>query len=283
MANRRHWVPNYRSKNLLTLARFILSKARYHGDQVTTTDQIILNLVWLDIEALTKIDNNFNIKNGQVVSEIALLLVQFNQEKKEGVFSEIPYVQTTKEFEKLRSPALMSPRAFLGLEKDPQFQRIYSFAVRERYLTTPFTPSRFIGVGYKDKGSRRIPSKDGSPTWQEVASQNFQSETDRSINEERISGGFQRILKMATANNTYGDQRDNLQILRKMIIQITEYARGTIRNPPNIPWKRKKPKMRYRWQHQCAIRRSESDRKHGIQYTDQSDDRGIKPTAFGAE
>jgi len=28
---------------------------------------------------------------------------------------------------------------------------------------------KHIGVGYKDKGARRDPSKDGSPSWQEVA------------------------------------------------------------------------------------------------------------------
>jgi hypothetical protein len=30
-------------------------------------------------------------------------------------------------------------------------------------------PKRFIGVGYKDKGSRRDPAFDGTPSWQETA------------------------------------------------------------------------------------------------------------------
>jgi len=30
-------------------------------------------------------------------------------------------------------------------------------------------PKRFIGVGYKDKGTKRDPAIDGSPNWKEVA------------------------------------------------------------------------------------------------------------------
>jgi hypothetical protein len=32
-------------------------------------------------------------------------------------------------------------------------------------------PKRIIGIGYRDKGTARDPAIDGSPSWQEVASQ----------------------------------------------------------------------------------------------------------------
>jgi hypothetical protein len=34
---------------------------------------------------------------------------------------------------------------------------------------TKLPAKRFVGVGYKDKGNRRDPAVDGSPSWQEVA------------------------------------------------------------------------------------------------------------------
>jgi hypothetical protein len=33
-----------------------------------------------------------------------------------------------------------------------------------------FPPKKIIGVGYKDKGTRRNNAEDGSPSWKEVAS-----------------------------------------------------------------------------------------------------------------
>lgn len=52
--------------------------------------------------------------------------------------------------------------------------------VKNSYLTRPYKPEgiqtkllppkRFIGIGYRDKGTARKPEIDGSPRWQEVAS-----------------------------------------------------------------------------------------------------------------
>jgi hypothetical protein len=43
-------------------------------------------------------------------------------------------------------------------------------------------PKRFVGVGYRDKGSRRIPSTDGRPAWQEVASEPVIYDNGRYLN-----------------------------------------------------------------------------------------------------
>lgn len=43
--------------------------------------------------------------------------------------------------------------------------------IKENLLKrTSHPPKRYVGVGYRDKGSRKIPSTDASPAWQDVAS-----------------------------------------------------------------------------------------------------------------
>ena len=63
---------------------------------------------------------------------------------------------------------LMSPRAFLGLKtKVRDF-----FKSSNRTLWKKPRPQRYIGVGYRDKGTARVDHIDGSPSWQDVAAQN---------------------------------------------------------------------------------------------------------------
>jgi hypothetical protein len=66
-----------------------------------------------------------------------------------------------------RNAGLLSPRAFLGMQK--QFE-VECFVKRDnRNLRPEPQPLRRIGVGYRDKGTAAIPHQDGTPRWQEVA------------------------------------------------------------------------------------------------------------------
>jgi hypothetical protein len=66
-----------------------------------------------------------------------------------------------------RNAGLLSPRAFLGMQK--QFE-VECFIKRDnRNLRPEPQPLRRIGVGYRDKGTAAIPHQDGTPRWQEVA------------------------------------------------------------------------------------------------------------------
>lgn len=69
----------------------------------------------------------------------------------------------------------MKPRAFYGKyhSADPDF----TVEVRTRRVRRP-PPRRFVGVGYRDKGSRRNPATDATPSWQEVALIGEQSNGD---------------------------------------------------------------------------------------------------------
>jgi hypothetical protein len=52
-------------------------------------------------------------------------------------------------------------------------------------------PKRYIGIGYRDKGSARDPAQDGTPSWQEIASyiSNLERQIEEKLDElERGSG-----------------------------------------------------------------------------------------------
>lgn len=58
-----------------------------------------------------------------------------------------------------------SPRTFLSIKKKPED----FIKVRNRAHETKLHLKRYIGVGYRDKGTASIPSENGSPSWQTVA------------------------------------------------------------------------------------------------------------------
>lgn len=61
---------------------------------------------------------------------------------------------------------LMSERAYYGKILNKQFRPV-RWETRRRVERHHF--SRFVGVGYNDKGSRSEPALDGTPSWSEVA------------------------------------------------------------------------------------------------------------------
>ena len=73
---------------------------------------------------------------------------------------------------KLLQRGLMSSRAFLGL--NVRLRDYFKFHNRRLSQSPP--PQRFIGVGYRDKGTARVDSIDGSPSWQDVAASKYESE-----------------------------------------------------------------------------------------------------------
>jgi hypothetical protein len=52
-------------------------------------------------------------------------------------------------------------------------------------------PKRYIGIGYRDKGSARDPAQDGTPSWQEIASyiSNLERQIEEKLDELERSAG----------------------------------------------------------------------------------------------
>jgi hypothetical protein len=61
-----------------------------------------------------------------------------------------------------------------GQNRNKDFRLVFKDTILPRR-----TPAKaYIGIGYKDKGSRREPALDGSPKWQEVATFNANKEAE---------------------------------------------------------------------------------------------------------
>jgi len=150
----------------MTLQRYITSKIAFFPERVTTGELLVLydNLLWCQDKSLK--DPHFKQKFGSSLEELALILKRVRFEK-----TNIPVtVRNLSIVFKSRLDGFLIPvRNLPGVEVH----------VRGSYHILPTsslgTPTkelplkRYIGVGYKDKGHRRDPAWDGSPSWQEVA------------------------------------------------------------------------------------------------------------------
>lgn len=110
-------------------------------------------------------DPNFKKKNVLLIRTMAALLVFVNKSRS------LPEFQQSVSNSGLNlSELILTHRQFNAAKKNLQ-STIRSYVIRLEQLNwTKVPPARYIGVGYKDKGSRKISSHDGSPSWQEVAS-----------------------------------------------------------------------------------------------------------------
>jgi hypothetical protein len=67
-----------------------------------------------------------------------------------------------------KNPLIYHTRSYYGMERSG-WSNTYRLSLHSRLVRRRPSPVPYIGVGYKDKGSRRNVAEDGSPKWQEVA------------------------------------------------------------------------------------------------------------------
>jgi hypothetical protein len=92
----------------------------------------------------------------------------FEHLRKVKIFPFQPKDDTRLKFQVYTQSVIYDSRSFFrikGQNRNKDFRLIFKDTILPR--RTP--PKPYIGIGYKDKGSRREPALDGSPKWQEVA------------------------------------------------------------------------------------------------------------------
>jgi hypothetical protein len=72
-----------------------------------------------------------------------------------------------------------SGNAYFGQKGQGYTVKGYRLVFNDTLIRRKFPPKAFIGVGYKDKGSRRNKAQNGLPSWQDVAT--------NVANKERVS------------------------------------------------------------------------------------------------
>lgn len=153
-----------RSLKRVTLQRILTSKIVFFPDEVSYQELLVFydNLIWLSRRASQ--DKDFGKKFG---------------EDFESLSSSLRLVKVEGRIDRAKQE--LSQR-FRALDRfyvpRRNFQTVWNHC-KGKFQVLPYKPSGvpnreikpkpYIGVGYKDKGTRRDPAYDGSPSWQEVA------------------------------------------------------------------------------------------------------------------
>lgn len=99
----------------------------------------------------------------ELTSKFVYLIYGFPQTKYDKLL-----VQYIIQLNKVYKGYLLNPRQYLGYQGNPRFKRF----LRDPYRllsVRPAPPKPFVAVGYSDKGTRRNPSVDGTPSMRELA------------------------------------------------------------------------------------------------------------------
>lgn len=152
--------------NRITLLKFLLAKLVHSEEGIHIEEYLLIYHLYFDLEELGYIDPLFLKKHSDFLETLGVLLS--NNWNKVNIF---PMTLTEKAKELMREnfPELPTKRAYQGLQGQRDLKLSYKLVLNDTIIPRKMPPKRFIGVGYKDKGSRRDPAFDGSPSWQEVA------------------------------------------------------------------------------------------------------------------
>jgi hypothetical protein len=160
------------------LQRFLVSKFLFEHQKVKEADLLCLfeNQLWLEGKCLK--DSQFFSKFGKAIFSLSEILKKQNPE-------EISPKSLKRISLKLKDqvPEFLVPLRNYGQWKSKfagcfSLNPILSKETRDFYATKP-PKNRQIGVGYRDKGSKRDLARDGSPDWAEISN-------DMAFQEKRI-------------------------------------------------------------------------------------------------
>jgi len=151
-----------RGTNRFKLFRFLLSRVKFSKDGLHLDD--FLCLFQLYFEMIDDEDPKFQKR--LIILQDVNLVKFINQLRGVTVFPYNPQKETLESLDRL--PIVYHSRSFFGMERTG-WSKHYRLSFNSRLVRRRMPPKAYIGVGYKDKGSRRDVAKDGSPKWQEVA------------------------------------------------------------------------------------------------------------------
>ena len=165
----------------IVLFRYLLSKMFWESETGLHLDEyLVLMELWLILVDLK--DPGFQRKYKDELQRSLNLYSQLSRAKSfplriETKLSEIP------EFRLVMPNLIMTPESFFGMKGNRNIRKSFVIQFEDSKLPLRIPSERYIGVGYKDKGTCRDPSIDASPSWQEVGSNN--SNLDRISEENR--------------------------------------------------------------------------------------------------
>jgi len=175
----------------MTLYRNLLAKVCYEQGGVSLEEILVLFDLAQKVEEKRRQDRAFDEKYGDWLITSYAFISDLNPQ----VFP-FYYKGNREVAEESLKPFLPSRQAYFGWIKNPV--RSTPAEIRLRNPLKPqkaLPPKRYIGVGYKDKGNRRDPAINGSPSWQDVANSEIMRAKEESDQRETKLGRVLSVLK----------------------------------------------------------------------------------------
>lgn len=151
----------HKGTNRVVLLKFLLAKLIYAKEGLSIEEYLCLFHLFYDL--LDTSDPIFIKKYSEFLERVSSVLLMMKDVR---VFP----VQTTIEGEceilRYIEDFIPTPRQYFGLAGQRDLRRSFSLVLNDTIVPQAPLPKRFIGVGYKDKGTCRNPAFDGSPGWQ---------------------------------------------------------------------------------------------------------------------
>lgn len=207
------------TKNTVTISKKVkrVSLQRYLWSRIAFDDHpatfrilagLMINQLWLEQKASK--DKEFKNKFKQVLETSSTLLKELNLSRG---FSEKALKRLSTKSQKELEGFLVPRRNYAQWK-----QRFDSSVVliRQKPLgvnTKQLKPERYIGIGYRDKGTAKIPAEDGSPSWQEVAQSDryLKHQIEKEMkNVEKCETAFERIKHLSKAAKLLAELQEQL-------------------------------------------------------------------------
>lgn len=171
--------------NRYRLFRFLVSKLVYDVEGIHLDEYLCLMEMFYQFDESKDpnfIENLNNLRNEGFRVFIRVL-------SRNKIFPYQPWEETRSKWLVLCQSVIYDERSYFrikGQNRNKDFRLVFKDTILPR--RTP--PKAYIGIGYKDKGSRREPAEDGSPKWQEVAT--FNANLEESLGQiQRTSLDFE--------------------------------------------------------------------------------------------
>lgn len=154
------------------LFRFLLAKMLYEREEGLHLDEfLVLWELYLQLLEVQSKDPSFREKYGAFFKNSFVFFRELGSQKEFPIrIEENGNLQYLERIASVLEPMLPSRSAYFGLKGQKSLKSGFSLVFESELLSRKIPEGRRIGVGYRDKGSRRDLALDGSPDWREVAS-----------------------------------------------------------------------------------------------------------------
>lgn len=213
--------------------KYVYSKYLYEADELMMSDLMLYTYSLDSLILMGKKDYKYLEVWEDFLTNARRLLPELQRPCTNQPFKTKNILHISYTAEKFGTPLTFSPRAYFGMQNNKIFQSKLKGALVAKENLQYYTPASFIGVGYRDKGTRRNPEKDGSQSWQEVASSTL-PKTSKDYKEGRNELFSQAITQRIVQGYIQTPQEQEKMKLKILELEIEVRSED---NPSDPAWK----------------------------------------------